>query len=206
MKKFVLFASIVSLFMAALPAYSAPSDAEAKEAAAEQARQEYRIFLQQLKELTHQYREVTQEVQKVIREEGLPTIDENTGELRMRKGDALSTLGTSFGDADIKETDKDMVVKIDLPGVKKEEIKVSVENGKTLRIRGERDSEKEEKKDSTRYHYYRSERQVGRFERLIELPMEAKDTGMEAKYENGVLTVRIPKASEKKKEVAVPIR
>ena len=206
MKRSVLFVSIFSLFLATLPAHSASSDAEAKDAAAEQARQEYRVFLQQLKDLTHQYREVTQEVQKVIREEGVPTIDENTGELKMQKGDDLPYKGVNFGDADIKETDKDMVVKMDLPGVRKEAIQVKVENGRMLRVSGERDGEKEERKDTDRYHYYRSERQVGRFERLIELPLEAKDTGMEAKYENGVLTVKIPKASEKKKEVAVPIR
>lgn len=205
MKKFTVLVALISMFLT-LPAYSAPSDAEAREAASEQARQEYRIFLEQLKALTHQYREVTQEVQKVIREEGIPTIDENTGELKMKRGDDLSYAGTDFGDADIKETDKDMIVKMDLPGVRKEEIKVKVENGKMLRVSGERDGEKEEKKDADRYHYYRSERQYGRFERLIELPLEAKDTGMEAKYENGVLTVKIPKAVEKKREVAVPIR
>ncbi len=205
MKKFAFLAVLFSLLFT-LPANSAPSDAEAREAASEQARQEYRIFLAQLKELTHQYREVTKEVQKVIREEGIPTIDENTGELKMKRGDDLSYVGTDFGDADIRETDKEMIVKMDLPGLKKEEIKVSVENGKLLRIRGERDHEKEEPKEDTRYHYYRSERQHGRFERLIELPVEAKDAGIGAKYEDGVLTVKIPKATEKKKEVAVPIR
>jgi HSP20 family protein len=205
MKKFAVLTLFFSLVLA-LPAHSAPSDAEAREAASEQARQEYRIFLEQLKELTHQYREVTKEVQKVIREEGIPTIDENTGELKMKRGDDLSYVGTDFGDADIRETDKDMIVKMDLPGLRKEEIKVKIENGKTLRVSGERDGEKEEKKDTDRYHYYRSERQYGRFERLIELPVEAKDAGTEAKYENGVLTIRIPKASERKKEVAVAIR
>jgi HSP20 family protein len=205
MKKFT-FLAVFFLLLFTLPAYSAPSDAEAREAASEQARQEYRIFLEQLKELTHQYREVTKEVKKVIREEGIPTIDENTGELKMKRGDDLSYVGTDFGDSDIRETDKEMIVKMDLPGLKKEEINVSVENGKLLRIRGERDHEKEEAKEDTRYHYYRSERQHGRFERLIELPVEAKDTGIGAKYEDGVLTVKIPKATEKKKEVAVPIR
>ncbi|HXV19285.1 MAG TPA: Hsp20/alpha crystallin family protein, partial [Candidatus Omnitrophota bacterium] len=111
-----------------------------------------------------------------------------------------------FGDVDIRETDKEMIVKVDLPGVKKEAITVKIEDAKVLRIYGRRDNEKEDIWNKGYVRTYQSERHHGKFQRRIDLPALAKDTGIEAQYENGVLTVRIPKLAETKKEVNISIQ
>ena len=184
---------------------SADQASDSKEAALNQARQDYRTFLDQLKSLNSQYKEITTEIQKVVKEEGLPVWDVNTGQSGFVTSSG-SLERAPFGDADIKETEKEMIIKVDLPGVKKEAINIKIENGKTLRIQGTRDETIETKEDTTQTHYQRVERLHGKFERVIELPAQARETGTEAKYENGVLTVRIPKATEAKKEVAVSVK
>lgn len=190
----------------------AQQDDAARQAAVEQAKQDYRVFLDQLKALNSQYREVTNEIKEVIKEEGVPVIDDETGELVMKKDfdDDVRTqyaqTGPVFGDVDIRETDKEMIVKVDLPGVKKEAITVKIEDAKVLRIYGRRDNEKEDIWNKGYVRTYQSERHHGKFQRRIDLPALAKDTGIEAQYENGVLTVRIPKLTETKKEVNISIR
>lgn len=102
-------------------------------------------------------------------------------------GDALK-LNTWSPDVDIIEDDHEFLVKADLPEMKKEDVKVVVENG-TLNITGERKSEKEEKK--RRYH--RIERSYGRFERTFTLPEEADASKIMAEFKDGVLRVHLPK-------------
>ena len=193
------------------PGFSlADQEDAAHQAAMAQAKKDYKVFLEQLKALNSQYKEVTNEVKEVIKEEGVPVFDEETGEMVMKKDFAEDRPnrqeGPVFGDVDIKETDRDMIVKVDLPGLKKEEIKIKIENGKVLRITGQRDREKEELWNRGNVHTYQSERHYGRFHRLIELPSVAKDSGTEAQYENGVLTVRIPRFTDVKKEVDVTVK
>lgn len=89
---------------------------------------------------------------------------------------------------DISENDKEYVVKAELPEVKKEDIKVNVEDG-TLCISGERKVEKEEK--GTKFH--RVERAYGRFERSFSLPDEADADKITSEYKDGILTVHLPK-------------
>lgn len=89
---------------------------------------------------------------------------------------------------DVAEDDKEFTVKAELPGLKKEDVKVTVENG-YLRITGERKMEKEEK--GKRYH--RIERAYGSFERAFLLPEDAKADKMTADFESGLLKVHIPK-------------
>ncbi|KAJ4790217.1 18.2 kDa class I heat shock protein [Rhynchospora pubera] len=88
------------------------------------------------------------------------------------------------------------VFKADLPGVKKEEVKVEVEEGNVLKISGERSREKEEKNDK----WHRVERSSGRFLRSFRLPENAKVDQVKAAMENGVLTVTVPKQEVKKAE------
>ena len=98
---------------------------------------------------------------------------------------------------DWKETPEAHVFKADLPGVKKEEVKVEVEDGNVLVISGERSKEKEDKNDK----WHRVERSSGKFLRRFRLPENAKTDKVNAGLENGVLTVTVPKAEVKKPEV-----
>ena len=94
---------------------------------------------------------------------------------------------------DITEDDKEFLVKVELPEMKKEDVKVTVEKG-TLRISGERKAEKEEKTKK----YHRIERSYGTFLRAFTLPDGADGAKVNAGYKDGVLTVRLPKTAEAK--------
>ncbi|KAL0452802.1 UNVERIFIED_CONTAM: class I heat shock protein [Sesamum latifolium] len=98
---------------------------------------------------------------------------------------------------DWKETPEAHVFKADVPGLKKEEVKVEVEEGNVLQISGERTREKEEKNDT----WHRVERSSGKFLRRFRLPENAKMDQIKASMENGVLTVTVPKEEVKKPEV-----
>ena len=101
---------------------------------------------------------------------------------------------------DISEDDKEWLVKTDLPEVKKEDVKVTVENG-VLTITGERKFEKEEKDKK----YHRIERAYGNFLRSFALPDAADGSKVAAEFKDGVLKVHLPK-SEKAKPKAVEVK
>ena len=94
---------------------------------------------------------------------------------------------------DLTETTDYYVARMDLPGLKLEDLQVDVQNDR-LTVRGERKFEtKEEKEDVVRM-----ERHYGTFFRTITLPDDVRWDDIEATFENGVLTVQIPKAEETK--------
>ncbi|MGD9536601.1 MAG: Hsp20/alpha crystallin family protein [Alphaproteobacteria bacterium] len=102
---------------------------------------------------------------------------------------------------DIAETDAAYEVTADLPGVEEKDVDVSVSDG-VLRIKGERKSEKEEKKKN----YHRIERSFGSFERAISLPEGIDEGKIEANFKQGVLKVTLPKspkAKESEKKIAI---
>ncbi|CAA6665659.1 unnamed protein product [Spirodela intermedia] len=100
---------------------------------------------------------------------------------------------------DWKETPEAHVFTADLPGVKKEEVKVEVEESRILQISGQRSKEKEEKNDT----WHRVERSSGGFLRRFRLPENAKVNLVRASMENGVLTVTVPKEEEQVKKPEV---
>ena len=100
---------------------------------------------------------------------------------------------------DVFEKDDKFVVKAEVPGMKEEDIDVSV-IGDTLMIKGEKKTESEVKEAD----YYRCERSYGSFYRSIPLPSTVDTNKIEADFEDGVLEVSLPKSAEvKPKKVAV---
>jgi HSP20 family protein len=101
---------------------------------------------------------------------------------------------------DIIEDENEYLVKADLPEVKKEDVKVTVEND-VLTITGERKLEKEEKDKK----YHRIERSYGTFLRSFTLPAGADGSKVSAEFKDGLLKVHLPK-SEKAKQKAVEVK
>ena len=101
---------------------------------------------------------------------------------------------------DITEDDKEYIIKTELPEVKKEDVKVSVENG-LLTIVGERKFEKEENKK-----YHRVERAYGRFLRSFVLPEGVDPDKVNAEFRDGVLKVHLAKSEQTKpKQIEVKV-
>ena len=102
---------------------------------------------------------------------------------------------------DIYETDENIVLKAELPGVDKKEVSVEVKDS-TLILKGERKREKEVKEEN----YHRVERSFGTFMRSFSLPVNVKQDQVKAKFRDGVLEVTLPKAEEAKpKQVKVEV-
>ncbi len=100
---------------------------------------------------------------------------------------------------DLYQTDEAVVVKMGLPGVEPGDIQVSVNDG-VLTIRGEVKEEKEEQAKT----YHLRERRYGAFRRSVNLPSSVDVEKSDAQFENGVLTLTLPKAEEAKpKTIAV---
>ncbi len=113
-----------------------------------------------------------------------------------------ATMQTFWSPAvDIYETDENIVLKAELPGVDKSEVSVEVKDN-TLILKGERKREKELKEEN----YHRIERSFGTFVRSFSLPVTVKQDQVKAKFKDGVLEVTLPKSEEAKpKQVKVEV-
>ena len=101
---------------------------------------------------------------------------------------------------DISEDEKEYLIKAEIPDIKKEDVKLTVQND-VLTISGERKSEKEEKGKK----YHRIERTYGSFMRSFTLPEDADGSKVSAEYKDGMLNVRLPKA-EKAKPKSIEVK
>jgi HSP20 family protein len=102
---------------------------------------------------------------------------------------------------DMYETKDDVVIAVELPGVREKEVNVSI-TGDLLTIRGERKFDQELNHES----YHRLERVYGKFERHVQLPMPVQADKVRATYREGVLEIKLPKAEEvKPKEIKIDI-
>jgi HSP20 family protein len=100
---------------------------------------------------------------------------------------------------DMYQTENEIVVKASLPGFKPEDVDISI-SGDTLTIKGERKEETETKEEN----YFYKERRYGSFSRMVTIPVEVKSEAAEATFENGELTLTIPKAeTAKPKQIKV---
>ncbi|HSF99697.1 MAG TPA: Hsp20/alpha crystallin family protein [Vicinamibacterales bacterium] len=105
--------------------------------------------------------------------------------------------GVAFADwapaLDVEETDKEYLIKADLPEIKKDDLKIGIDHG-MLTLEGERKHEKEEKGKK----FHRVERSYGKFMRRLELPVDVDETKVNADFKDGVLNVHLPKSANAK--------
>jgi HSP20 family protein len=112
------------------------------------------------------------------------------------------SLKTWVPSCDIYETENEIVVKAELPGAKKEDVKVNIENN-VLTLNGERRFEEETKKEN----YVRVEREYGQFLRSFTLPMTIDATKVMADFKDGLLTITLPKLEEAKpKQIEITVK
>lgn len=122
------------------------------------------------------------------------------GRTVLRHGDRETMTVADWSPAvDIYETDKEYVIKVELPEVSKEDVKVTVQEG-VLTIQGER---RQEKQEGWRYH--RIERSYGTFARSFRIPDEVEEARVSAEVKDGILNVRLPKA-EKVKPKSIEVK
>ncbi len=104
---------------------------------------------------------------------------------------------------DISEDDNNIFIEAEIPGVKKSDINISIQDN-ILTIKGEKKSLNEDKKDKS---FYRSERSYGSFTRSFTLPAEVNPDKVEAKFEDGILNISIAKIHpQPKKEKMIEIK
>ena len=103
---------------------------------------------------------------------------------------------------DRAETDNEIVVKAEVPGMDPKDIDISLSDG-MLTIKGEKKQEREEKESD----YHLIERSYGAFSRSVQLPKEVQRNKIKASYKNGVLSITLPKSEEaKKKEITIKVQ
>ncbi len=111
--------------------------------------------------------------------------------------------GSRFAPAfDISETDTDLILRAELPGVDPQDVDVSLQNN-VLTVKGEKKEEPEDKGE----HMYRLESTFGSFSRSFALPCEVREGEVSAHYKEGVLTLKLPKArSSTKKRIRIEVK
>lgn len=153
---------------------------------AAQARQDYRVLMQELKKMGEQYNQVTGEIKQVIKEEGVPVWNEESGEFEIRRDLDLSHASV----ARFEDAGQELRAIFLLPGVKKNTLKVTVEGSSILNVEGVRTIGQEQTS----------------VQRSVSLPVPVDSKAPRAVYENGVLTVTLKKLETPNKIVPVPVQ
>ena len=105
-------------------------------------------------------------------------------------------------DVDVQETDNEVIVEAEIPGMEQKDINVTIKDN-VLTLKGEKKQEKEEKEAN----YHRVERTYGSFARSFTLPTMVVVDKVSAKYTNGILRITLPKSEQvKPKEIAVEVK
>jgi HSP20 family protein len=130
---------------------------------------------------------------------------ENLGKkMRQFMGEFPESVNLEFGAfsprINLAENDSKVIIHAELPGVLKENVKLSIQDN-ILTIKGEKKKEIEEDK----VNFYRSERLYGAFSRSIEIPVDVDVEKISAKYENGVLRIELIKTAKEVKEKTIDI-
>jgi HSP20 family protein len=119
--------------------------------------------------------------------------------IRTESDNAMLAVADWMPSVDISETDNAYLIKGEIPGVKKEDVKVTIQDG-MLTIQGERKQEKEEKGKK----FHRVECSYGSFERSFRVPDDADEAAVKAEFKDGMLNVTLPK-SEKAKPKSINV-
>lgn len=107
-------------------------------------------------------------------------------------GRGMTAMGQALGPIiDIEESERELVVTAEIPGLESSDFDVTLVDN-VLTIKGEKKREREHQDGDTYY----TERRFGAFSRAVRIPFELKDEKVDAKYDKGVLTIRIPKPAE----------
>ena len=115
--------------------------------------------------------------------------------------DFLPSKQNQFPKVDIAETENNFLITAELPGIDEKNVDVTLDDG-ILTIKGEKKTEIEDKQSE----FYSRERSYGEFQRSFEVPSTIDQNKIDASFTNGVLTVKMPKTPEAKKEVKkIPI-
>ena len=112
---------------------------------------------------------------------------------RSESGQNMLAVADWAPSVDISETDSEYLIKGEIPGVKKEDVKVTIQDG-MLTIQGERRQEKEEKGKK----FHRIERSYGSFVRSFRVPGDADENSVKAEFKDGMLNVTLAKSAEAK--------
>lgn len=120
-----------------------------------------------------------------------------------REGSNVGLLESEWSPSiDVYDSDNELLVKADIPGLKKEDIDVSIHDN-VLTIKGE----KKRKNEVNKKNYYRSERFYGSFNRSVELGSEVQTDKVNATYKDGVLELKLPKKEGvKTKRIAIDVK
>ncbi len=111
----------------------------------------------------------------------------------IRPSSGLGQTGAALLPLDVAENENEFVVKASLPGVKPEDVQITV-HGDTLTIQGETKAEEEKKGE----HWHLRERRCGQFQRSLSLSMPVDSDKARAQFEHGVLTLVLPKSEQAK--------